>query len=170
MSVDAITARLPEVAKDLKLNLSSLLRDETLSKVDLWGTVVASAITTRNDFLIDEFLDQAEQFLSQEELEAAKGAAYIMGMNNIYYRFGHLVSHPRYGELQAGLRMSIIGNHGVCKASFELWSLAASAITGCGVCVDSHEKMLREHGYTEDKILQAVRIASVIHGLSLAVK
>ena len=42
--------------------------------------------------------------------------------------------------------MSVIGNPGVPKADFELWSLAVSAINGCGICIDAHEKVLREAG------------------------
>ena len=89
-----------------------------------------------------------------------------MGMNNIYYRFTHLTSNPEYGKLPAKLRMNIIANPGASKVDFELWSLAVSAINGCGMCVDSHERVLKEHGVTTEQIQTAVRIAAVVHAVA----
>jgi len=89
-----------------------------------------------------------------------------MGMNNIFYRFRHLSTNEKYGAIPARLRMQVIRTHGSDPVDFELWCLAVSAINGCGVCVDSHEKVLREKGVGEETILAAVRIASVIHALA----
>jgi alkyl hydroperoxide reductase subunit D len=86
-----------------------------------------------------------------------------MGMNNIYYRFLHLISNEKYATLPARLRMNAIRTHGVEHVDFELWSLAVSAINGCGKCVDSHEKVVREKGATEELVLAVIRVASVLH-------
>jgi alkyl hydroperoxide reductase subunit D len=88
-----------------------------------------------------------------------------MGMNNIFYRFQHLSSNPRYSEMGARLRMNGLRGHGVEEVDFELWALAVSAINGCGKCVDAHEKVVREKGATEELVLAVVRIASVVHAL-----
>jgi alkyl hydroperoxide reductase subunit D len=104
--------------------------------------------------------------LSPQVIEAAKGAAAIMGMNNVYYRFLHLTSNEKYRTIPARLRMNILRSHGVDALDFELWCTVVSAINGCGACVDSHEKTLREKGMSEETIVAAVRIASVIHGLA----
>jgi alkyl hydroperoxide reductase subunit D len=104
--------------------------------------------------------------LSPEALDAARAAASIMAMNNIYYRFTHLASSEDYRSLPARLRMNVIGKPGVEKADFELWSLAVSAINGCGMCIDSHEKVLRNAGITAEQIQSAVRIASVVHAVA----
>ena len=66
---------------------------------------------------------------------AARAAAAIMGMNNIYYRFLHLVEDAEYQTMPARLRMNVIGNPGIDKLDFELLSLAVSAVNGCGLCV-----------------------------------
>ena len=58
-------------------------------------------------------LAEAAQRLSPQALGAAKAAAAIMGMNNIYYRFTHLVSSPDYKTMPARLRMNVIANPGV---------------------------------------------------------
>jgi alkyl hydroperoxide reductase subunit D len=168
MNLDALIEGIPGYAKDLKLNFSSVVRQQTdLNEQQAWGTVVASAITSRNPELITAALDEASTHLSPEALDAAKGAAAIMGMNNIFYRFLHLSSNDKYRTMRAGLRMNIMRTHGIDLLDFELWSAAVSAINGCGACVDSHERVLREKGIGEEKILAAIRIASVVHAIAV---
>ena len=97
---------------------------------------------------------------------AARGAAAVMAMNNVYYRFVHLVANPEYEQMPARLRMNFIGSHGIAKEEFELMSLAVSAMNGCGMCIDSHERVLLEHGVKPDAIQSAVRIAAVMKALA----
>lgn len=166
MSLDAIQAGLPAYAKDLKLNLSSIRQEEVLNPQRRWGTLLATALASRNASLIAAIAAEAAQHLSPEAQNAAKAAAAIMGMNNIYYRFVHLSSEKAYSTMPAKLRMQVIGNPGVDKADFELWSLAVSAVNGCGMCIDSHEKVLRNAGVSQEEIQAAVRIASVVHAIA----
>jgi lipoyl-dependent peroxiredoxin subunit D len=166
MSIDVLIDSLPNYAKDLKLNYSTLVRQNSeLTPQQLWGTVVASAIATRNDELTEVVLQEAPKHLNPQALEAAKAASAVMGMNNIYYRFLHLSSNEKYGTLPARLRMNAIRSHGVDAVDFELWALAVSAINGCGKCVDSHEKVVREKGASEETVLAIVRVASVVHAI-----
>ncbi len=166
MSVDAIIDALPAYAKDLKLNYSSLIRQNTeLSTQQLWGTVVSTTLATRSPRLAAAVLAEAAGHLSPQALEAAKSAAAIMAMNNIFYRFHHLSSNDKYPTLPARLRMNAIRTHGIEQLDFELWCLAVSAVNGCGKCVDSHEKVVRDKGAAEDLVIAAVRIASVIHAI-----
>jgi len=166
MSIDALIESLPGYAKDLKLNYSTLVRQNTeLTPQQLWGAVVASAVATRNAALTEAVLEEGAKQLSPQAYEAAKAAAAVMGMNNIYYRFLHLTSNEKYGTLPARLRMNVMRTHGVDHVDFELWALAVSAINGCGKCVDSHEKVVREKGATEETVLAVVRIASVLHAI-----
>jgi lipoyl-dependent peroxiredoxin subunit D len=168
MSLDVLMEYLPSYAKDLKLNFSSVVRQQTdLSEQQLWGTVVACAIASRNEDLTSAALDEAAKYMTPQALEAAKGAAAVMGMNNIFYRFLHLSSNEKYATMRAGLRMNVIRIHGVDQLDFELWCIAVSAINGCGACVDSHEKVLREKGFPEEKIIAAIRVASVLHGIGV---
>jgi lipoyl-dependent peroxiredoxin subunit D len=166
MSLDVLIDSLPDYAKDLKLNYSSLVRNNTeLTAQQLWGTIAASAIATRSSSLTAAALAETAGRLAPTAFEAAKAAAAIMGMNNIYYRFHHLSSNEKYATMPARLRMNAIRTHGSDPVDFELWSLAVSAINGCGKCVDAHEKVVREKGATEELILAVVRVASVIHGI-----
>ena len=165
MELEQLLERCPDYAKDLKLNLGSVLRQTELTEQQAWGTAVCSALAVRNPVLQDAILAEAARHLNEQALFAAKAAAAVMGMNNIYYRFRHLSSNEKYGSMPARLRMQVIRTHGSDPVDFELWCLAASAINGCGVCVDSHEKVLREKGVSEETVLAAVRIASTVHAL-----
>lgn len=166
MDLDLLIENLPPSARDLKLNYSSLVRNSSeLTPQQLWGTVAATAIATRSANLTPAVLAAAAQHLSPTALEAAKAAAAVMGMNNIFYRFHHLASNPRYATMPARLRMNGLRGHGVEEIDFELWCLAVSAINGCGKCVDAHEKVVREKGATEELVIAVVRVASVIHAI-----
>ncbi len=167
MTIETLKNTIPDYAKDIKLNLSSLSNDETLNVQQLWGTFLASALAGRNEFVIQQIANVASEHLSADAMEAAKAAASIMAMNNIYYRFVHLSSNKEYQTMQAKLRMNVIGNPGVEKDDFELWSLAVSAINGCGMCIDAHEAQLIKHGISKEAIQTAVRIASVVQAVSV---
>ena len=166
MSIEALKDSLPEYAKDLKLNLSSLAQETSLSQQQRAGTFIACALAARERSTTSAIMAEFAPKLSPEALSAARAAASIMAMNNIYYRFTHLASAPDYKTLPARLRMNVIGKPGVDKADFELWCLAVSAINGCGVCIDSHEKILRDAGLTAEQIQAAVRIAAVVHAVA----
>jgi alkyl hydroperoxide reductase subunit D len=168
MTIDQLIDTLPDYAKDLKLNYSSLVRGNTeLSTSQLWGTVVASAIATRSPQLLAALTAEAAAHLTPQVLEGARAAAAVMGMNNIFYRFQHLSSNERYDSMPARLRMNVMRTHGVDAADFELWSLAVSAINGCGKCIDAHEQVLREKGISEEIIIATVRVASTLHGVGV---
>ena len=165
MSIESLKSRIPDYAKDLKLNLGSLATDPTLTPQQLAGTFIASALAARNAEVTQAITAEFGAKLSPEALAAAKSAAAIMGMNNVYYRFVHLVGGD-YANMPAKLRMSVIGRPGVEKIDFELWSLAVSAVNGCGLCLEAHEKVVRHGGLTQEQVQTAVRIASVVHAIA----
>jgi len=165
MTIEALKERLPEYAKDIKLNLGSLANEASLSKQQLAGTFVASALASRNAEVTRAIVAEFGPQLSAEALQAAKAAAAVMAMNNVYYRFVHLVGGD-YERLPARLRMNVIGKPGVEKVDFELWSLAVSAVNGCGMCLTSHEKVVREGGLSQEQVQAAVRIAATVHAVA----
>jgi len=166
MSIEALKDALPDYAKDLKLNLSSLANETLLTEQQRAGTFIACALASRERSTTAAIFNEFSAKLSPEALNAAQAAASIMAMNNIYYRFTHLASAPDYKTLPARLRMNVIGKPGVDKTDFELWCLAVSAINGCGVCIDSHENILRQAGLSAEQIQAAVRIAAVVHAVA----
>lgn len=168
MSIDNLKDAIPEFAKDLKLNLGSIARTTVLNEEQLWGSLLASAAATRNATVLAEVSAEAADNLSAEAYQAALGAASIMGMNNVFYRGRHFLDGA-YDDLRPGLRMNIIGNPGVDKANFELWSFAVSAINGCQACVASHEQVVRDAGVGREQILEALKVASIVAGVAQAV-
>ncbi|MEV8638871.1 carboxymuconolactone decarboxylase family protein [Streptosporangium sp. NPDC051023] len=166
MSVDNLKSALPDFAKDIKLNLGSLVTTSSLDEQQLWGTLLACAAATRSQRVIAEIAGEAADVLSAEAFRAAKAAAAIMAMNNVYYRSMHLIGDETYATMPAKLRMTVIGNPGVDKVDFELWSLAVSAIGGCGRCLESHEQVLRQAGMPREQIQEAIRIAAVVNAVA----
>jgi alkyl hydroperoxide reductase subunit D len=166
MSIDALRDLIPAYAKDISLNLSSLANETVLNDQQKWGCFLASAHAVGVAPVVQAIEAQAAAVLSPEAMNAAKAAAAIMGMNNIYYRSLHLMKNPEYTTLPARLRMNVLANPGVAKMDFELWSTAVSAINGCGACMDAHEGELRKHGVANTQVQAALRIASVVHAAS----
>jgi lipoyl-dependent peroxiredoxin subunit D len=166
MTLEQLLDTLPDYAKDLKLNMGSVLRQTELTEQQTWGAAVCCAMASRNAALLESIVEEAATHLTEQALFAARGAAAIMGMNNVFYRFRHLSTNEKYATMPARLRMQIIARHGGDPVDFELWCLAVSAINACGACVDSHERVLREKGVNEETILAAVRIASTVHAVA----
>ena len=169
MTLDTIRDQLPDFARDLKLNLGSVLTPQGapgLSERQIAALALATAIASRNQQLVRAIESWSQPQLDAAHAQAARAAAAIMGMNNIYYRFLHLVEDAEYQTMPARLRMNVIGNPGIDKLDFELLSLAVSAVNGCGMCVTAHERKLREGGIGREAIQSAVRIASVLHAVA----
>jgi alkyl hydroperoxide reductase subunit D len=171
MNMEALRDSLPSFAKDTKLNLGTVLTPEgapDLTPNQIYGVALSSAYSVGNKQLIEAILEESIGTLSAEEIEAAKASATIMAMNNIYYRFTYMTSDKEYGKMPAKLRMSIIGNPGIAKADFELYSLGVSIINGCGMCVDAHVHEVEKAGVTKLGVQSVARIAAVINAAAKA--
>jgi lipoyl-dependent peroxiredoxin subunit D len=168
-TLEGIREALPGYARDLQLNLGAVLTPAGapgLTERQIWAVALSAALASRNAAFGRELQALAAPHLDAAHVTAAHAAAAIMGMNNVYYRFLHLVEDPEYAQLPARLRMNVLGSPGIAKADFELLSLAVSAINGCGTCVASHERAVREHGLTREAVQSAVRIAAVVHAVA----
>ncbi|KGI76996.1 carboxymuconolactone decarboxylase family protein [Oleiagrimonas soli] len=173
MSLAELKSQLPEYAKDLRLNLESVLGENGapgLTQSQIAVIALASAIASRHVPFTASMAAWASEHADEDALRGARAAAAIMGMNNIYYRFLHLVGNDEYATLRAGLRMNVMSNPGGSKIDFELASLAVSAINGCGACLESHEKTLRKHEVGAQAIQSTARIAAVVHGVAVALE
>lgn len=173
MNLDDIKSALPAYAKDLRLNLESVLSEggaQGLTVKQIRAVALASAIAARHAPLTRAIEAFAAEQLDPVENDGVRSAATIMGMTNVYYRFTHLVANKEYETLRASLRMNVMANPGIEKVAFEAASLAVSAINGCGRCLDSHEKTLRQHGISAQGVQSIVRIASVIHATAVTLE
>lgn len=167
MNFETIQNGIPEYAKDIRLNFSSLINNHAgLSESQFAGAVLTAAIASKNTALAKYMHQAVKEQLQDNELNAVHSAIAIMGMTNIYYRFTDLVDDASYAAMPAGLRMNILRDPGVAKVDFEIWSLVASIIGGCHKCVSSHEQQLIKHGISKEVVRLLARIAAVIHSIA----
>jgi alkyl hydroperoxide reductase subunit D len=166
MALKEFAGALPDFAKDVRLNVGSLLNETVLNDQRKYGTLLACAHGSGYKPLVDATEAEVADKLSPEAANAARAAAAVMAMNNVYYRFTHLAGNEEYARMPAKLRMNVIGAPGIEKLDFELFSLAVSAMNGCGMCIDSHEQVLKKAGATAEMIQTAARIASVMKAVA----
>lgn len=170
-SIEAVRAAMPEAARDIKLNLQTVMQDGALSPEQRWGVAVATSIATRHGELREAVIADARQAgVGEAVLDDAMAAAALMGMNNIFYRFRHMIGKPEYEQKPARLRMNRIVRPATNRADFELFCLAVSAINGCETCVRAHEKVVTEGGLSEDHVIDAVRIAATMQAAAVSLE
>jgi alkyl hydroperoxide reductase subunit D len=169
MSLEDLRATIPEYARDLRLNLGSVLTvagAPGLNEAQIWVIALSAALAARNARFARQIEALAAGLLQPAQLQAAHAAAAIMGMNNVYYRFLHLVEDEEYRRMPARLRMNVLASPGIDKVDFELAALAVSTINACGMCITAHEQTLRQHGVTREQVHSTVRIAATIHAVA----
>ena len=171
--LDAIRDAIPEPARDIRLNLASTLDGGSLSPAQRWGTAVACAAASRNARLYQAVLADARAVPDAAiaaAIEDGPAAAALMGMNNVLYRFRHLIGKASYGSMPARLRMQRIAKPAGPKVDFELFCLAVSTINGCEACMQAHERTVVDGGLTEENVFDSVRIASTMHAAAVALE
>jgi alkyl hydroperoxide reductase subunit D len=167
-ALEGLRDAIPEPARDLRLNLQAVLAEGSLGVEQRWGVAAACAVAARNARLREAVLADARAAAGDAVVEDAIAAAAIMGMNNVLYRFRHLIEKPSYGDRPARLRMNRLVKPAGSKVDFELFCLAVSAINGCGTCMQAHEKVVLSGGLAEEQVFDAVRIAATIQGAAVA--
>lgn len=170
MPLEALRDSLPAYASDVAQTLDAVLADPVLTEQQSWGCFLACAWSIGEPRTVRAVAAEAGMHLSPEAAAAAKAASALMGMNNVYFRTLHLLHNREYENLRSGLRMNLMTRPGVDKLDFELWAFAVSAVNGCGLCLDSHEKALRGHGAGAAEVQQALRIATVIHAVAAVLR
>lgn len=171
MSLSSIQSEIPDFGRDIRLNLDTVLTEEGapgLTQAQIFSVALASAYALNHQPLVDAILGASGGKLEDATVEAAKAAATIMAMNNVYYRSMHLMADPELTKLPARLRMNVIGKPGIAKVDFELMSFAVSALAGCGQCLTAHLNEVRKAGISNEGAQSAVRIASVLNAAKTA--
>jgi alkyl hydroperoxide reductase subunit D len=170
MNIDVLKTKIPDYAKDIKLNLSSLLAGTepiALDGLQIVALALAAAYATRHKTVIQLLEGLAKQeALTHEAINAVKAAVSIMAMNNVYYRSVHWIHGDTYVKLPANLRMQILQKHGVSQKDFELYCVVVSAMNGCERCLDSHVSALEKGGLGTVEIQYTLRIASVMQAFA----
>jgi alkyl hydroperoxide reductase subunit D len=153
--------------KDLRINLTNALNYTNLNKKESYLLALGVAVNEKNEQLIDSFTKLAEtEFATTEEINEVYACVSLMNVNNVFYRFRHFTNKEYYQQTPAGIKMSIMMNPALGKEFFELLSLAISAINGCEMCVNAHEASVMQHGATEARIYDAIRLTAIVKGFS----
>jgi lipoyl-dependent peroxiredoxin subunit D len=169
VALDVLREALPEAARDVRLNIQSVLAESALNDAQRWGVAVAAAIATRQHALREAVLQDASAAgIPEAVIDDARAAAVLMAMNNVYYRFRHMVGKPSYQAKPARLRMNRMARPLGSRVDFELFCLAVSAQNGCEACIRSHEEAVLKGGLTEGHVHDAVRIAAVVQSMAVA--
>lgn len=170
-AIAALRDLIPDFAKDVRLNLGSILSEEGapgLTLRQIWGIALTAALTLKDATIGRAFLESSIDVLTEAEIAAAKTAATLMAVTNIYYRTLHLAGDAELKKLPARLRMNGLATHGIEKVDFELFALTASVLSGCSSCINAHIHEARAHGVSSEGIQSVIRIASVVNGASQA--
>jgi alkyl hydroperoxide reductase subunit D len=171
MTLEDLKAQIPDYGRDIRLNLESVLSAEGsagLTPKQIWSVALASGYALESSRVVKTVLAAGGAELDDATVEAAKAAAAIMGMNNVYYRGLHLMEDAELKKLPARLRMNVIGKPGIDKPDFELMCFAVSAIGACGQCLTAHLNELRKAGFSNEGIQSSLKIASVLHAAERA--
>ena len=160
--VDQVKESIPDHSKDIKLNLDAVMNRSGLDEVDAHACAFAAAIAANNGDLAFE-ISMNGPLMGTDEREAAKTAAALMGMNNVYYPFVEMSEDSDLKGLPPGLRMNAYANHGgVSKKKFEMYALAASIVGKCHFCVKNHYDVLKKEGMSVTELQAVGKIAAVV--------
>ncbi|WP_439556619.1 carboxymuconolactone decarboxylase family protein [Dyadobacter sp.] len=156
--------------KDLKVNVSNVLKSNTLNRKEALLIALSVAVNEKNTPLISA-LEELLKTEGAEDKEIAEVTACVslMNANNVFYRFRHFMHKEFYDNAPAGIKMSIMVNPVLGKEFFELLSLVVSALNGCEMCVTSHEQSVLNHGGTQARIFDAVRVGAIFKSFAVLV-
>lgn len=156
--------------RDLRVNLKSTLDSASLGgRKNAYLIALAVAANERNNALISAFTELAKkEGATESEIGEVHAIASLLATNNVFYRFRHFSENKAYEQMPAAIKMTIMMRPVLPKVFFELVSLVVSAVNGCEVCVNSHEKSVRHEGGSEQMIFDAIRLGAVVRGLSIS--
>ena len=166
-SVRALVGAESRFIKDLKINVGNVLNNnQHLNRKESLLLALAVAVNEKYALLQDAFTGLAKDAGATEaEIAEIIACTSLMNTNNVFYRFRHFIQKDFYTNQPAGIKMSIMANPLLGKEFFELVSLVVSSINGCEMCVSSHERSVLQHGSSESRVLEGVKLGAVIKGL-----
>lgn len=167
-AVDTLLAPLPDACKDLRLNMSTMLRGSGIDQPTTYCSAIAVAYFVGAKALAEALRADSASLLSAEDVTDAEAAAALMGMTTVYYKSRELLGKPTYGQMRPSLRMNRMMSP-VSRQRYEAASFACAAVAACPACLQSHEAKLLETGLSEAAVHDLIRLAAVVHGASIAI-
>src|SRR5579859_4705542 len=163
-NVQALVIAESRFIKDLKINVGNVLNNaQYLSRKESLLLALAVAVNEKSALLQDAFTGLVKEAgAADTEIAEVVACAALMNTNNVFYRFRHFMQKDFYNNQPAGIKMTIMANPVLGKEFFELVSLVVSSINGCEMCVSSHEKSVLQHGSSESRIFESVKLGAII--------
>ena len=162
MGIDTLRSAMPDYARDIRLNLGSVISASRLDPAMAWGSALTAALVSKNEQVIQDIIEDAQAVMDEQHIKAVKSAAAMMSMTNVWYKFTDLIRDNDIKNQPPKLRMNAVLTHGgVDRALFEAWSLSASVVNACGICVNAHASQLNKLGIDAQQIADIARIATV---------
>ena len=163
--LNQIKSLIPDYAKDIRLNVDSVVARSSLEPADALGAMLAAAFAARSKTLSDAIRNSGQ--LNEADVNGALTAAALMGMNNVWYPYVEMANDNDLKTQRAELRMNAYATHGgIERRRFEMFGLAASIIGKCHFCVTAHYSALKELGMTVVQLRDVGRIAAVVTAAS----
>ncbi|MCL2309408.1 MAG: carboxymuconolactone decarboxylase family protein [Proteobacteria bacterium] len=160
----ALKERIPDYAKDIRLNLDSVLERSPLPRDEALGCALAAAFSAKSR----ELVTMLRGAMPEAEAHGALTAASLMGMNNVWYSYIDMADDEGIKKQQPGLRMNAYATHGgVTQRQFEMWALSASLVGKCRYCVSSHVIALKKTGASDAELKEVGRIAAAVNAVAL---
>ena len=109
MTLQDVTAHIPEWGRDIRLNLDSVLSEKGspgLTGSQIWGVALACSYAVGSEMLIEAILHDGK--CDDATVAASKSAASMMAMTNVYFRAIHLMNDPGLATMPAGLSMDVM--------------------------------------------------------------
>jgi lipoyl-dependent peroxiredoxin subunit D len=164
--INAIKERIPDYAKDLRLNLDAVIARSSLAPNEAVGAALAAAYAAKSTPLIEAIRGAPELPVADEN--AALTAAALMGMTNVWYSYVDFAGDAELKMQPAQLRMQAYQTHGgVDQRGFEIYALAASIVGKCRSCINAHFATLKQEGMSTNQLRDIGRIAAVIQAVAL---
>ena len=170
MTFDELKNSIPEFAKDVKLNFSSLIKNSDFDDDLVYGCAYASALALNDKILSNAFEQECEKRFGIDFVESVKSTVVIMTLNNTWYKYRDSMPNSEMKMAPQRMRVNVMANHaGLDKILFESLSLCISSINGCMFCIKAHSDLLLKNDKNNDFVFNIGRIASVISALSKAI-
>jgi alkyl hydroperoxide reductase subunit D len=166
--IDLLATQLELLTPDLAQDLTAVLDENTLAPPLRYAVALACCLTLRDTLAARTLHAICLQNGWNSYISDARSAAALMAMNNVFYRFKHMINEPIYHRAHPRLKAHALHRPQTSRAEMEVLSLAVSALHGCEDCVRLHEKKSRDYGVTHEQIIDTIRIAATMQGVCVA--
>ena len=116
MGIDNLRSAMPDYARDIRLNLGSVISAPRLDPAMAWGSALTAALVSKNAQVIQNITEDAQAVMDDQHIKAAKSAAAMMSMTNVWYKFTDLIRDNEIKNQPPKLRMNCRADPRRCRS------------------------------------------------------